>query len=227
MAPKSLIRYEQVRRRGRPDVQETDAPYVDGRYFDANCLASDVVHNFVRITGSTGGIPDVESVDPTVPSTMPAVGVIIRKDSVTKCLVQATGTFVDLSGITPGVWYYVGLDSQPSPTKPALPAVGQVVGVGLTPNNLLLVPGPPGEAGGGGGADTLITGEVPSGAIDGSNSVFTVTYAYAPGTTRLFLNGVRQRLGASFDYVEGPGPKDLTCTLAPKSGDLLLLDYSL
>jgi hypothetical protein len=70
-----------------------------------------------------------------------------------------------------------------------------------------------------------VENEVPSGVIDGMNATFSTSQVFRAGTTRLYLNGVRQRTGASFDYVES-GSSNVVFSLAPKAGDTLLIDYT-
>lgn len=70
-----------------------------------------------------------------------------------------------------------------------------------------------------------VENEVPSGPVDGSNSTFSTAFSFKTGSTRLYLNGVRQRTGAGFDYIES-GSSNVVFTLAPKAGDNLLIDYT-
>lgn len=65
--------------------------------------------------------------------------------------------------------------------------------------------------------------EAPSGTVDGANPVFTVTDPFAPNSTRVYLNGIRQIIGA--DYTE-TGPNEITFGDAPQSGDGLIIDYT-
>jgi hypothetical protein len=57
-----------------------------------------------------------------------------------------------------------------------------------------------------------------------SNKVFTLSANYVTGTTRVFVNGIRYTLGASYDYVE-TGSNQITFTNAPDLGDLIVVDY--
>lgn len=70
-----------------------------------------------------------------------------------------------------------------------------------------------------------VLGEIPSGPINGFNLVFTTTLTFRFGSTRVYLNGVRQKLGASFDYVENGTADSITFSVAPKTGDHILIDY--
>lgn len=69
-----------------------------------------------------------------------------------------------------------------------------------------------------------IYGETPSGAVDGSNKVFTTSKAYVTGSTRLFKNGARMDLGS--DYTESAA-STLTLAAAPGPGSVLLVDYDI
>jgi hypothetical protein len=218
--PKTRLRYTQVRRLGTPNVEESDQPYSEGRYFEANCLFSDLVNHCVRVTGVTVGVPDVTRVDPLLAPTMPAVGIIVQKPTSTTCLVQVSGQITSFSPVVAGVWYYVGTSAFPVSAPPAFPAIPQVIGVGLDTARLLL------RHGFGIEPAAAVDSEVPSGAVDGVNMAFGTAMPFKAGTTRFYLNGVRQRPGGTFDYTEGPGPQTLTLTLPPRTGDHLLVDYA-
>lgn len=79
---------------------------------------------------------------------------------------------------------------------------------------------PPG--GGGGGGINIITGETPTGTIDGTTTVFTLANDYATGSTMVYLNGIRDEL--SLDYTETAG-NTITFANAPHAGDDLRVDY--
>jgi hypothetical protein len=151
---------------------------------------------------------------------MPAVGIIVQKPTSTTCLVQVSGQITSLTPVVAGVWYYVGATAFPVTSPPASPAIPQIIGVGLDTARLLLRHGFGIEPAG------AVDSEVPSGPINGVNVVFGTALPFKSGTTRFYLNGVRQRPGAAYDYTEGPGSTTLTMTLAPKSGDHLLVDYA-
>lgn len=67
--------------------------------------------------------------------------------------------------------------------------------------------------------------EVPGGAVNGFNLTFTTAATFRFGTTRLYLNGVRQKLGAGHDYVENGTANSITFAVAPRPGDNVLIDY--
>lgn len=78
-----------------------------------------------------------------------------------------------------------------------------------------------GGSGGGLTTSNFVTGEVPSGTIDGTNTTFTI--ANTPTTAiKLYLNGIRQKLSTDYTF----SGTTITFTTAPTSGDLLLTDYS-
>lgn len=74
-------------------------------------------------------------------------------------------------------------------------------------------------AAGSGGAG--VVGEVPSGAINGVNAVFTTAAAYGDGLA-VYLNGVRQQIAS--DYTE-TSATTFTFGAAPLAGDVVLVDY--
>lgn len=67
--------------------------------------------------------------------------------------------------------------------------------------------------------------EVPGGVVSGFNLVFTTAATFRFGTTRVYLNGVRQKIGAGHDYVENGTADSITFALAPRPGDQILIDY--
>lgn len=75
---------------------------------------------------------------------------------------------------------------------------------------------------GGAGGGTLAQ-EVPGGDIDGSNKVFTTSVPFTAGSTRFYVNGVRQKL--TDDYSETPGSGTMTLVVAPLPGSNLLVDF--
>jgi len=73
--------------------------------------------------------------------------------------------------------------------------------------------------------DVTVTGEVPTGAINGMNDFYTTFFSYKPGSTRLYLNGIRQQEGLGFDYVENVAHTIVTFAIPPLGGDTILVDY--
>lgn len=66
-------------------------------------------------------------------------------------------------------------------------------------------------------------GEVPAGAMDGSNLLYTTSFTYVPSTLRVYWNGLRVKSG--LDYNEGPGGDEFTMVFAPTAQDDLFTDY--
>lgn len=69
----------------------------------------------------------------------------------------------------------------------------------------------------------FVTREVPSGAINGSNTIFTLSNAPISGTEQVFLNGLLQQSGGAADYtISGV---TITYNNAPRTGARLLVSY--
>jgi hypothetical protein len=81
---------------------------------------------------------------------------------------------------------------------------------------------PSGGGGGGGGGGTSISGEVPSGPIDGVNTTFILGHTPLPNTLKVFLNGLRQKQTLDFLF----SGATITFVTAPQNSDLLLCDYT-
>lgn len=76
--------------------------------------------------------------------------------------------------------------------------------------------------GGGGSSFTIIKNEVPSGVIDGSNTVFTLAHTPLYGI-ELILNGATLKPGASEDYtITG---LTITFAIPPASSSLIICHY--
>lgn len=125
---------------GGPDPTPSDESW------DADCLASDELRDFVYITGpSVGGFRQVTKVDVYDPTTMPAIGVITAKASATRCTVQVIGE-LSTPGLSPSIdrRYWIGADSKLADAPPArLPGkmvIAQVAGTPLDSSVLLLRP---------------------------------------------------------------------------------------
>ena len=63
-----------------------------------------------------------------------------------------------------------------------------------------------------------------TGLRNSSNTVYTTSQNFVSGSTRVFVNGVRQSRGASYDYTE-TGANQITFNYAPDAGDLIVIDY--
>ncbi len=70
----------------------------------------------------------------------------------------------------------------------------------------------------------IVTREVPSGTVDGVNTVFTLAFTPSPvGSESVFLNGLLQNAGGGNDYtISG---STITFNLAPTAGGVILVNY--
>lgn len=64
------------------------------------------------------------------------------------------------------------------------------------------------------------------GVRNGVNSAFQLRNIYVPDSTRVYINGIRQTLGAGYDYDE-TGPNIIQFTTPPAVDDLLTVDYKI
>lgn len=63
-----------------------------------------------------------------------------------------------------------------------------------------------------------------SGLQNGINKVFTTSFPFVSGSTIVYINGVRQFMGASKDYIE-TGANEITFALAPYLDDDIIVDF--
>lgn len=66
--------------------------------------------------------------------------------------------------------------------------------------------------------------EVPTGAVNGSNTVFTVSNAFVTGSTQVYQNGLLKKLGTNYTETD-PSSGEITFTVAPTGGDVILVAY--
>ncbi len=72
----------------------------------------------------------------------------------------------------------------------------------------------------------IISNETPSGLINSTNKDYMASRRFVFKTTRVYLNGLRQRLG--FDYLEDQiSLKKISFITAPTSGNTIVMDYEL
>lgn len=64
------------------------------------------------------------------------------------------------------------------------------------------------------------------GTRNGINSAFQLRSIYVPDSTRVYINGIRQTLGAGYDYDE-VGPTMIQFFTPPAVDDLLTVDYKI
>jgi hypothetical protein len=92
----------------------------------ADCLASDEVRHVVRVTAdAVGGVYQVEKLDIVNPTVQPAFGVIVSKETSTRCTVQVSGLLSGIyTGLLAGRPLFVGDDSKLTHSVPTRPATG-------------------------------------------------------------------------------------------------------
>lgn len=73
----------------------------------------------------------------------------------------------------------------------------------------------------GGAADTVF-GEVPSGAINGTNATFTTEFDFVPETVQVILNGMIQKRVQDYNT---SGTQTITLNVSPTSGETLTINY--
>lgn len=80
------------------------------------------------------------------------------------------------------------------------------------------LPGPPGLSGDG----ISVIGEVPAGAINGSNATFTTQFSFVPESVEVFINGLRQHRPAHFTTT---GTATILLSDSPQVGELIQVNY--
>lgn len=74
----------------------------------------------------------------------------------------------------------------------------------------------------GSGAGSFIIGETPTGAVNGSNTTFTLAQSPRPGTVMLYVGGIRMTGGGEDYTISG---LTITTNTAPPSGAIIRVDY--
>lgn len=102
---------------------------------------------------------------------------------------------------------------------------GQIDGASGALSDCVRVDGSSGPCGNGGGlTPSFSDGETPSGAVNGSNAVFTLAFAPSPAASlELYLNGLRMESGQ--DYSLSGNTITFFLASTPQTGDLLLANY--
>ena len=108
----------------------------------ANCLVTDVVNDWVYVTGpAVAGLAQVAKVDVASSAKMPAIGIIISKSVPITCSVMLWGIVVPGLALTPQKVYFLDTTSQITPSVPATrPIFLQSVGQALDDTRFLVKP---------------------------------------------------------------------------------------
>lgn len=110
----------------------------------AFCFATDAVGDVVYIMGNkVGDRYQVTKVDIDDITTMPAIGIIVSKDSSTECRIQINGIVRGVyTGLTAQKPLFIGTDSRLTHTVTSYPTAGrraqQMMGQALTSDELFL-----------------------------------------------------------------------------------------
>jgi hypothetical protein len=70
-----------------------------------------------------------------------------------------------------------------------------------------------------------IYGEIPTGNVNGVNTVFTIAEKALFRTENITLSGCKLRRGVDNDYTMDYATKTIVMNYAPETGDLLEIDY--
>src|SRR5262249_54819448 len=84
--------------------------------------------------------------------------------------------------------------------------------------------GPCGSGSGGGVLPSFADGEIPHGSINGTNTIFTLSFTPSPASSlQLYRNGLRME--AATDYQISGNTITFFVGSTPQAGDLLLANY--
>ena len=72
------------------------------------------------------------------------------------------------------------------------------------------------------GQSNFIFNEVPTGSINGINTIFITAFKFKPGSTELYINGLRQTLNVHYTET---GTNQITIVDPPQTGDTVQMDY--
>jgi hypothetical protein len=72
------------------------------------------------------------------------------------------------------------------------------------------------------GTGTFVIGEIPTGAVDGSNAIFYSLTAFTPESVQVFINGVNQINGIDFST---NGTTQILLNVSPVIGDYIRINY--
>lgn len=205
-------------------------------YIDLSAAPNSDASNVAKlqiIEGTPAPAP-VAPTDAEIHSVIGASNPFIRIANITVASGATSVTNPNISDTRAEVIYVIGgvkttkgyLNIKEQAAAPGTPAAGSVSIYAKTDKKVYKKDstGAETEVGSGGGGTTdLIVGEVPAGAIDGSNSQFTTAANFATGTLHVYKNGIRLK-GGGVDYSE-TGPNSFTMVIAPATGTTLFVDY--
>jgi hypothetical protein len=142
--PRTYLRSEDLRAYSQPNpgIARSEEPYLQGRYFEADCLGTDLPGNFVHITANkVSGYYQVAKVSISTVANMPSIGIIADKTSTTRCFVQTQGIYVT-TGLIPGLRYWIDSNAQLTSMMPYPTAgnslIAQAAGQAISDTELML-----------------------------------------------------------------------------------------
>jgi hypothetical protein len=71
----------------------------------------------------------------------------------------------------------------------------------------------------------FVNDEVPSGTVNGVNVTFTIANTPVAGSVEIYVNGIKQKQGASDDFTNTTTTITFTAGAIPQTGDVLLVNY--
>lgn len=199
------------------------------------CLTSDSVGDLVYIRDVfTGTRYRVTKADPSDSLKMPAVAVIVDKQTPTACTIMFYGFTNLYSGLTPGEAYVVGTDGRPAkvgdPNYPIAGNIVQQVGVATDDDELLIRPmdavGDSGPSGNRYYQQNLVATVDPK--------IFNTLLPFRHGgvdTEVVLYNGQRLKEGSGHDYVVsesggiGTGYDTITLEFIPRPSSNWVIDF--
>ena len=72
------------------------------------------------------------------------------------------------------------------------------------------------------GEQVRISGEIPSGVINGSNATFTTQFDFVPESVEVFCGGIRLTVLSDFNT---SGNRTISLYVSPLSGELIRVNY--
>lgn len=201
------------------------ADELDARYFSDRQTVTQAGHGLVAM--SVVRFDGANYVKAQANSVVNAevVGIVERVDGNDFILVRNGGLLRGVSGLGSGTVYFLSEDVAGAITTTEPTADGQVskpVLIGLTDAKGLVMNyrGVLIESGDNG---TLVTDELVTGTVDGSNTIYTTAYDFRAGSTAVYIRGIRQSRGAG-SYSES-GTSGIVFSTAPLIGDAPKIDY--
>lgn len=201
------------------------ADELDARYFSDRQTITQAGHGLaakdvVRFDGADYVKAQADSV-----ANAEVVGVVERVDGDDFILVRNGGLLRGVTGLTAGTVYFLsaataGLLTTTEPvadgqvSKPVLLGLTTINGLVFNYRGVLIDTGDDG---------TLVTDELLTGTINGSNVNFTTAFDFRSGSTAVYIRGVRQSRGGS-NYSES-GSNGIVFSTAPVAGDDPRIDY--